>query len=252
MFKSSNPAFANDAFRNFEPAWSGTTTRPMTMTVQGTISKTFLCLAILSATAIWSWNSMSAGQMSMGVIGVASIAGFILGLVTSFKPNIASWTAPIYSALQGVVLGTISLLVESRTRPGIAIEAVALSSGVLLVMLGLYATRLIRVTEKLRTGVMAALGALMLYYLVSMVLQLFHVSVTLPHQMGKFGIIFALLVVGLAAFCLLLDFDMIEQGARYGAPRSLEWYGAFALMVSLIWLYWQVLNLLMRLYSDRR
>ncbi len=224
------------------------------MTVQGTVSKTFLCLAILSAAGIWSWNQAADRAIDGGLIMGAAIGGLVIGLVTSFNPPLARWTAPIYSALQGVLLGAVSQFIEQRYYKGIALQAVGLTACTMLVMLTLYATRLIRVTEKLRMAIVGALGALMLFYLITMLMSLFGVSMPAmdPKIGAKVGIIFSLFVVGLAAFCLLLDFDMIEQGAAYGAPRSYEWYGAFGLMVSLIWLYWQILSLLMRLYNDRR
>ncbi len=247
MFKSSNPAFSTDAFQNFDYA----APQAATMTVQGTVSKTFLLLAILSGTALWSWNAAADGGVTQGLIAGAAIGGLIIGLITSFKPSVAPWTAPVYAALEGVLLGAVSQFVEQRYYKGIALQAVALTTGTLFVMLTLYSTRIIRVTEKLRAGIMTALGALMLFYIGTFVLGM--IGVKMPAMQNPMvGILFSLFVVGLAAFCLLLDFDMIERGAASGAPKSLEWYGAFGLIVSLIWLYFQVLRLLMSLYSDRR
>jgi len=246
LFKSSNPAFATNAFQNFDYAVPQTAT----MTVQGTVSKTFLLLAILTGMATWSWTQTADGSLTQGVAIGAAIGGLVVGLITSFNPSIAAWTAPVYAALEGVALGAISQIIERRYYPGIAMQAVALTSGTLFVMLTLYSTRLIRVTEKLRAGILSALGAVMLFYLVSFGLGMFGVRVTVL-SLGLPGVIFSLFLVGLAAFCLLLDFDMIEKGAAYGAPKSLEWYGAFGLIVSLVWLYLEVLKLLRRVYDNR-
>lgn len=246
--KSSNPAFASGAFQQFEYAAPGS----MAMTVQGTVSKTFLLLGILSATALWSWTEAANQTITRELIIGSAVGGLITALITIFRPTFASWTAPIYAALEGVLLGALSQILNVR-YPGIAIQAVALTSGTMLIMLTLYATRAIRVTEKLYMGVVAATGAVMLVYLVTWIARLFfHTDIPYIHSSGKFGIIFSLFVVGIAAFNLLLDFDQIEQGATYGYPKYMEWYGSFALMVTLIWLYVEVLNLLRKVYDNRR
>jgi len=228
--------------------------RAGTMTIQGTVSKTFLLLAILSATAIWSWSALASGDLSLGVVTGAALGGFVVAMITCFRPTAAPWTAPVYAALQGVFLGAVSKMVELRfpAFQGIVIQAVGLTCGTLFVMLALYLTRVIRVTDKLAAGIMAATGALLLVYLVTFALQMFGMDIPFLHAGGKVGILFSLFVVGLAAFNLLLDFDMIEKGAAYGMPRSMEWYGAFGLMVTLVWLYLEVLRLLQKVYSERR
>jgi uncharacterized YccA/Bax inhibitor family protein len=249
IVKTSNPAFNTAAFQHPDYAAPASAT----MTVQGAVSKTFLLLAILSATAIWSWGEAAAGNLSQGVLIGSALGGFVVALITIFKPTVAPWTAPVYAALEGVFLGAISQYIELRVGyKGIAIQAVGLTSGTLFVMLTLYATRAIRVTDKLRDGIIAATGALCLVYLLTWVLRMFGIEIPFIHAGGKIGIIFSLFVVGLAAFNLLLDFDMIEQGATYGAPKSMEWYGAFGLMVTLVWLYLEVLRLLSKIYNDRR
>ena len=246
--KSNNPAFNADTYRQFEHDFA--TPRAMTMTVQGSISKTFLLLAILSAGAIWSWTQASQGQMSQGLLIGSAIAGAVVALVTIFKPTVAPWTAPVYAALEGVFLGALSLFIEKRYYPGIAMQAVALTSCTLFVMLVLYGTRTIKVTDKLRGGIMAATGALCMVYLIIMALNLFGMHVAFPR--GGLGVGISLFIVGLAAFNLLLDFDMIEQGAAAGAPKSMEWYGAFGLIVTLVWLYLEVLRLLRNISDSRR
>jgi uncharacterized YccA/Bax inhibitor family protein len=254
---TSNPAFASDLFNQYNPAYGVSVSRPQSMTVQGTVGKTSLLLAILSACGIWAWNTTLHNGIQPGLVGIAGIGGFILALVTIFRPTLAPWTAPLYAAAQGVFLGVFSLMIESgmgdrlKGHHGIVFQAISLTVSVLCVMLFLYGTRIIRVTDKFRTGVIMATGALALFYLVAMVLSLFRVSIPFIYDASPIGIGFSLFVVGLASVNLLLDFDMIEQGARSGAPKYLEWYGAFGLLVTLIWLYLEVLRLL-RKFADER
>jgi uncharacterized YccA/Bax inhibitor family protein len=228
------------------------------MTVQGTVGKTFGLLGILSATAIWSWTATGRGQMQPAVLMGAAIGGFVLAMLTIFRPSLAPWTAPVYAAFEGVFLGILSYIIEhsvGKGYPGIAIEAVSLTCGTLFCMLFAYTTGLIRVTDRLRAGIVAATGALCLVYFISFVLMMFGVRVPF-FDMGNpsatlVSIGFSVFVVGLAAFNLLLDFDFIDQSARRGAPKYMEWYGAFGLMVTLVWLYLEILRLLRKL-QDRR
>ena len=254
---SSNPAFSQDMFAGYAQVYGKERTRSAVTTVQGSVAKTFLLLAILSFTALWSWNSFGTAQFPRVLLPVSAIGGLIVAMITIFKPTAAPVTAPIYAALEGVFLGAISKIYDIAYAAkfegtgGIAMQAVMLTSGVLFVMLFIYGTRLIRVTEKLQMGIIAATGALALFYMITMLLSLFGVHMPLVFSSSPMGIGFSVLVVGLAAFNLLLDFDFIEQGAYHQAPKSLEWYGAFGLMVTLIWLYLEILRLLAKL-SDRR
>jgi len=249
--KTNNPAFNAEIFQQYAHGYGYAADRPAGMTVQGAVSKTFLLLAILSATALWAWSQAAQAQITMGLVFGSAIGGAVVALVTIFKPTLASWTAPVYAALEGVFLGALSQIIETRyNMPGIAMQAVAATSCTLFVMLVLYGTRTIRVTDKLRAGIIAATGALCLIYVGMMVLRLFGMNVQFPT--GGLGIGLSLVVVGLAAFNLLLDFDMIEQGAAAGAPKSMEWYGAFGLIVTLVWLYLEILRLLRMVYSERR
>lgn len=251
--KSSNPAFTSQAFTQFDHAYGAT--RGTVMTVQGTVGKTFGLLGILSATAIWSWQATTAGQMQPGVMMAAALGGFVLALITIFKPTASPWTAPVYAAFEGVFLGTLSCLIEHRFAggkyPGIAMQAVSLTGATLFTMLFAYTTGLIRVTEKLRAGVVAATGAVCLFYFVSFLLSLFGFGVPVMWTASPLSIGLSVVVVGIAAFNLLLDFDVIERGAQAQAPKYMEWYGAFGLMVTLIWLYLEILRLLSKL-QDRR
>jgi uncharacterized YccA/Bax inhibitor family protein len=228
--------------------------RSTVTTVQGTVGKTFLLLAILSFTAILSWNAMANRTLPMGVLPASAIGGFIVAMITIFRPTAAPVTGPIYAALEGVFLGALSQLFERYFHdryPGIAMQAVVLTCGTLFTMLFVYQTRLVRVTDKLRAGIVTATGALALFYIVTMLMRLFGAQMPLVWSSSLMGIGFSLLVIGLAAFNLLLDFDFIEKAAYAGAPKYMEWYGAFGLMVTLIWLYLEILRLLAKL-SDRR
>ncbi len=245
--QSSNPAFSNSFVENFSHADSPS----RTMTVEGTAVKAMVLLAIMMTTFGCAWSMTESGSMSYGVIIGASIFGFIVAMVTCFKPLLAPWTSPFYAALQGIALGGISRAFEDPRigYPGIALQAIALTGGVTFVMLIIYATRLIRVTGQLASAIMAATGAVCLLYLASMVMSMFGASVPFIHSNGTIGIAFSVFVVGLAAFNLLLDFDFIETGARENYSKAMEWYGAFALMITLVWMYRQILDLLRKINS---
>jgi uncharacterized YccA/Bax inhibitor family protein len=226
------------------------------MTVQGTIGKTFVLLAILLATAGWSWYAAAGQTLAMGLVTLSAIGGLVFAMVTIFKPSLASWTAPIYAALEGVFLGAISQVVDLQYAEryhvqGIVVQAVSLTTGVLMIMLFCYISRLIRVTDKLRLGIVMMTGALCMFYFISILLSLFGVQVPLLFSNSIYGIGFSLFVVGLAAFNLLLDFDFIERASESQAPKYMEWYGAFGLIVTLIWLYLEILRLLTKMASQR-
>ncbi len=252
---SSNPAFSQDMFAGYDQVYGAERTRSTVTTVQGSVSKTFLLLGILSFTALYAYNTFGTANFPQILLPISAIGGFIVAMITIFRPTTAPITAPIYAALEGVFLGAISKVYDIQFAlkypEGIALQAVMLTSGVLLMMLFIYGTRLIRVTEKLQAGIVAATGALALFYVVSLLLRLFGVEMPLIWSTSLAGIGFSLFVVGLAAFNLLLDFDFIEKAAYAGAPKYMEWYGAFGLMVTLIWLYLEVLRLLAKL-ADRR
>lgn len=224
------------------------------MTMNGTIAKTGLLLLLAVVTGGWTWHQFSTvaagGDLAAALAAVTPfmwgglIAGFVLALVTTFAQRWAGITAPLYAIAEGFALGGISAVMELR-YPGIVLQAVMLTVGVLAVMLLLYRSGVIKVTDKFRMGVVAATGAIALLYLVDIGLRAF-TSIQIPfiHESGAMGIGFSLLVVGLAALNLVLDFDLIDRGTQQGAPKYMEWYGAFALMVTLVWLYLELLRLL--------
>ena len=247
--KTSNPVFTGTTYditgnrAGYGPA----------MTVAGTANKAGILLLLVLATAVYTWNqAISSGDLSSvgGYTMVGAVGGFIFALITIFKKEWAGITAPYYALLEGLFLGSISAMFELRF-PGIAMESVALTFGTCFALLIAYRSGLIRATEKFRIGVVAATGGIALTYFLSMILGLFHVQVPGIFGSGPFGILFSVGVVIVASLNLILDFDFIEQGARANAPKYMEWYGAFGLMVTLVWLYLEILRLFSKL-RDRR
>jgi uncharacterized YccA/Bax inhibitor family protein len=239
VFRTSNPALNERAFK-------GQVALGDAMTLQGTVNKTGVLLLCVVVAAAWTWGLTHSNQpeaampwMMGGVLG-----GFAVALVTIFKKNWAPFTAPLYAILEGLALGAISSFFD-KMYPGVAIQAVGLTFGTLFVMLLAYKTGMIKATQGFKIGVIAATGGIAVFYLVEMVLNwVFHFQVPAINGSGTWGILFSLFVVIIAALNLVLDFDMIETGVRGGAPKYMEWYGAFGLMVTLIWLYLEILRLL--------
>jgi len=245
LFRTSNPALNEKAFRAHAAVGEA-------MTVQGTVNKTGLLLLCVVATSAWTWglaHSETPEAVYPWMIG-GLLGGLVAAVVTIFKAEWSALTAPIYALLEGLVLGGISAIYE-RSYHGIAIQAVGLTFGVLFVMLLAYKSGMIRATEKFKIGVIAATGGIALLYFVEIALGFFHVQVPMINQSGPIGIAFSIFVVIIAALNLVLDFDMIETGARLGAPKYMEWYGAFGLMVTLIWLYLEILRLLAKAQRRR-
>jgi uncharacterized YccA/Bax inhibitor family protein len=237
-FRTSNPALNEKAFR-------GEIATGEAMTLQGAVNKTGALLLCVVATAAWTWglaHSPNPENAFPWMIG-GLLGGLVTAMVTIFKKQWAPLTAPLYALLEGLVLGGISAVFE-KSYPGIAVQAVGLTFGTLFVMLMAYKTGVIRATERFKVGVIAATGGIAVFYLVVMLLGLFHVNVGILYSSSPLGIAFSLFVVVIAALNLVLDFDMIETGVNMGAPKYMEWYGAFGLMVTLIWLYLEILRLL--------
>ncbi len=251
--KSSNPVFGKNIFNQ-----AATSSDDGVMTVNGTINKTGLMLLIVIFAATFTWRKFFGaidpalpGVMPSGIIGWmigGAIGGFILALITTFSPRRAAMTAPIYAVFEGLFLGAISAMFEAM-YPGLVMRAVMLTFGVFVIMLVLFRTGTIRATEKFRTVIFAATGGIALVYLVSFIASMFGTNFGFMYGNGLVGIGFSLVVVVIAALNLILDFDMIMQGANARAPKYMEWYGAFGLMVTLIWLYLEMLRLLSKLSS---
>jgi uncharacterized YccA/Bax inhibitor family protein len=221
------------------------------MTVQGAVNRTavLLSLVMAAATLSWSWTNGGRGDAQLLTLG-GSVLGFIFCLVTVFKKEWSPVTAPIYSLCQGVALGGISASLN-RAYPGVALQASLLSFGVLFALLGAYRFGWIRATEKFKAVVIAATLGVSLVYLVSMVANLFGAQIPFLHGSGDAAILFSLAVIVIAAMNLIMDFSFIEEAAAANAPKYMEWYAAFGLMVSLIWLYLEIIRLLSNL-SRRR
>ena len=219
------------------------------MTVNGTITKTALCLAILFFGAFWSWRVIPTSSATLWMIG-GSIGAFILALITCFKPQVAPITTPLYAAVEGLLLGTISSFYDAR-YPGIAAQAVCLTAITATIMLVAFRTGLIRPTEKFRSIITVATLSICGIYLIDFILGMFGKGIPLSTSTGTFGILFSVFVVAIAALNLILDFGRISEGAERGAAKYMEWYGAFSLMVTLVWLYLEILRLLSKLQSRR-
>lgn len=237
-----NPVLARDTFAQAQPAQG---VAPMTLA--GAIGKTGLLMVICAAASVSVWLTAGTLGPSLGtaILG-ATIVGFVVALVTTFVPRWAPVTAPLYAILEGLALGGITLIVNARYR-GLPLEALALTVLAGTTMLVLYATRVVRVTERFRAVVIGATLAILLYYVIALVLGLFHVQVPFLHGGGWMSIGFSLLVVGVATLNFLLDFDLIERTVQRGAPRYMEWYGAFGVLVTFVWLYLEIIRLLAKI-----
>jgi len=246
--KSSNPVFAKTSFAPY-------TTAQGVMTMQGTMNKSILLLLLVIVAASYTWNMVFQGNASVsGLMMGGLILGFIFALATIFKKEWAHITAPLYAVAQGLFLGGLSAFIESSflttetgmatTQSGIVMKAVALTFAVFLLMFLLYRNQIIKPTKKFMMGVAAATGAIALLYLVNMIMSFFGSGLSFLHSGGPIGIIVSLVIVTVAALNLILDFKFIEDGVKQGAPKYMEWYASFGLMVTLIWLYIEILRLL--------
>lgn len=241
--RSSNPTMSAKIFDKYTVSGSDSGT----MTVNGTITKTGIMTILVIAAASYTWGMVTGGDPSraMTFTLIGAIGGLITAIITALSPRISAVTAPIYAILEGLFLGGISAIVN-QAYPGIPIQAVMLTLGTLFTMLFLFRSGRIRATPKFRRGVFMATGAIFFAYLASWIMSMFGMSVGFMHSAGPIGILINLVVLVVAALNLILDFDFIERGAAMGAPKYMEWYGAFGLMVTLVWLYIEFLRLLMR------
>lgn len=239
-------ARSNPALRSaFERTYSGIVSERMT--IAGTVGKTLMLLLLTVFSAGVVWVNMAGNPALMGpAILVGALGGLVVAMVTTFKPNLAPWTAPLYAVLEGLALGAISWM-YNRQYFGLPVMAVGLTAMTALAMLIAYRVGIIRATPTFRKVVVSATLGIMLFYLLSFGLSFFGVQMPMIHSSGPLGIGFSLLVTAVAAFNLVLDFDLIEQGAAQGAPKFMEWYGGFALLVTLVWLYLEMLRLLSKL-----
>ncbi|MBI1346662.1 hypothetical protein GC163_10280 [bacterium] len=254
MLRSGNPVFRQDML---EQSYDNSYASPGTMTIRGTATKTLILLGLCTGTACFTWSmvwSAVAGEAPISTVMPwlwgGAIGGLILGFVTSFMPRWASVTAPLYAIAEGLFLGGLSALLEVR-YPGIALQGVSATFGTLCTLMLAYQSGVIRATDKFKAGVVAATGGICLIYMVGWVLSFFGMSIPYINEPNWFGIGFSVVVVIIAALNLILDFDYIESASAAGAPKSMEWYGAFGLMVTLVWLYIEILRLLAKINSSR-
>jgi uncharacterized YccA/Bax inhibitor family protein len=245
--RTSNPALKDAVFTRERAA-----ANEAPMTLQGTTTKSLLLIGLVIFSAAFTWTNVLGGNAGILIpaLLVGSLGGLVLAIVTVMSPRVSPYTAPLYAVLKGLALGAISAYYQARFR-GLPIQAVALTAMVFLAMMLLYRTGLVRATERFTTGVVAATLGIALVYVLTIGLALFGVGIPYIHDSGMIGIAFSLLVVGVASLNLILDFDLIERGVQARAARYMEWYGAFGLLVTLVWLYLELLRLLSKLQSRR-
>ncbi len=235
--RSSNPAIGPNTFTGFGYV-------DQSMTVYGTVNKSVLLLLLIaiSATMVWAIPALT------GIGLIACLPALILAVVTTFKPEWARITAPLYSILEGICLGSFSLLIN-RTYPGLPMQAVVLTFGVFFTMLVAYRSGIIQANEKFKSILIPAIGGIMICYSISLIMSIFGIQNSLIHGNGLFSIGFSIVVVIIAALSLILNFEYIQTGEQQRAPQYMEWYAAFSLMITLVWLYVEILSLLAKLAS---
>jgi len=243
MFESQNPVMRDSAYRDAAQQ-AGAVTQNDTMTVQGAINKSLILGAIMLVTAVYGFTAMNPIIMWVGGIG-----GFIMVLIAAFKPHLSPTLAPLYAGLEGLFVGGISAIYASF-MDGIIFQAVTLTMAVFFLMLFIYKSRIIKVDSKFRMGVIMATGAIFVVYLASFVLSFFGITVPYLHEGGPIGIGISVVIVGVAALNLMLDFDNFEKGEQYKAPTYMEWFSAMGLLVTLVWLYVEILRLLSKINSS--
>ena len=249
LFNSSNPTLSEKSFnRSMAAPGSGI------MSFRGTLNKFGFLFLMVMATAFYVWNEASVGNSIQGYLMGGAIGGLVIALILMFKQQWAQYLAPAYALLEGLVVGGISAIYSnafSKVAPGIVTQAVVLTFGTAIAMYLLYTFRIIKVTEKFRSVMFAASGGIALFYLITWILSMFNVNIDGLHNGSLLSIGISIAITAIAALSLLLDFDRIEQGAAMGAPKHMEWFCAFGLLVTMVWLYVEILRLLGNLYGRR-
>ncbi|MES2371721.1 MAG: Bax inhibitor-1/YccA family protein [Bacteroidota bacterium] len=253
IFKSGNPTLTQKMFdksMHIEANMQGT------MSVRGAINKFGFLMLMVVAGAAYNWHLFEQGQPSLvyTLMITGAIGGLIAALAITFKPNWAGYLAPLYGLLEGLFIGGISAIINAQFAekyPGLIMQAVGLTFGVAIAMFLLYNFRVIKATEKFKSVIISATLGIAVFYLLTMILRLFGVTVSFMYDSSMLSIGISLFIVAIAALNLIMDFDMIEQGAERGAPKFMEWYGAFGLLVTMVWLYMEILRLLSKLGSNK-
>ena len=242
--RTANPTLNDKVFANAPAAVGG-----QVMTLQGAVNKTFILALLLVISGGFSWQFVQANPQLSGMLSIGSaLVGFVLVMASSFKPTWSPVVAPAYGLVEGVFVGVISAR-YSALHDGIVLQAALLTLGILFALLFAYQSRLIKATENFKLGLVAATGGIAIVYLAGIVLSFFGIQIPLIHQSGLVGIGFSLVVVAIAALNLVLDFDFIENGVAQGAPKYMEWQSALGLLVTIVWLYIEMLRLLSKLRS---
>lgn len=249
LFKSGNPALSEKQFQQTIPVDSGET-----MTVRGTMNKFGFLMLMVMAGAAFAWQWFNAGKEIMPLMLTGALGGLVVAIVIVFKKEWSGYLAPAYAILEGLFVGAISAyfnFIFQDKYPGIISHAVLITFAVAASMYLLYTLRIIKVTEKFRSIIFVATASIAFFYLLTWILSFFGIRFEFLSTGSTFGIIFSLVVIVIAALNLILDFDMIEQGSAMGAPKYMEWYGAFGLLVTLVWLYLEILRLLAKMNSRK-
>ena len=248
LFKSSNPTLTQKIFDKNSTMDAGA---QGVMSVRGTMNKFGFMLLMLMGGAIYTWNLFQTGNP--GEMTTLMLVGLFGGLIAAFaiifKPTWAPYVAPAYGLLEGLALGGISAIMNDRFKlgyPNLVMQAVGLTFGVAIAMFLLYSFRIIKASEKFKSMIISALVGILIFKVITIVVRLFGVDLPFMYDASPLGIGISLFIVAIAALTLIIDFDMIEQGAAQGAPKFMEWYGAFGLMVTMVWLYMEILRLLSR------
>jgi uncharacterized YccA/Bax inhibitor family protein len=247
LFKSGNPTLTEKIFdKSLSPAGEGV------MTVRGTLNKFGFIFLMMMASAAFTWHAHDEGQNVTGYMFGGLFGGFIVALVITFKRSWAGYLAPLYGLLEGLFVGAISALINyqfAETYPGIVLQAVGLTFGAAIAMFLLYNFKVIKATERFKSIMFTATAGIAIFYLIAMVLRMFGIDIPFLHEGSAIGIGFSVFVVAIAALSLIIDFDMIETGSAMGAPKHMEWYCAFGLLVTIVWLYIEILRLLSKVAS---
>ncbi|MDO9375563.1 MAG: Bax inhibitor-1/YccA family protein [Bacteroidota bacterium] len=249
LFKSGNPTLSEKSFKQTEYI-----DYTNSMTVRGTLNKFGFMFLMVLGTSYYSWKEYATGGNVQPLIWTGALGGLVVALVIMFKKEWSPYLAPLYALLEGLFLGAVSAYYNdafAAKAPNIIMSAVGLTFGTVIAMYLLYSFKVIRATQKFKAVIVTATAGIAIFYLIALVLRMFGIQMAFLHEGSTFGIGFSLVVVAIAALNLILDFDMIEKGSEAGAPKYMEWYGAFGLMVTIVWLYLEILRLLSKLSSRK-
>ena len=253
LFKSGNPTLSENKFR--DTVLADVLTHENAMTLKGTLNKFGFLFLMVLGTSFYSWKEFADGGNVVPLMWTGALGGLVVAIVLVFKKHWAPYLAPLYALLEGLFVGAISSMYNfafAEKAPNLIINAVGLTFGVAIAMYLLYSFRIIKATEKFKSVVITATVGIAIFYVLVMVLRMFGFdNMPFLHEGSTFGIIFSLFVVTIAALNLILDFDMIEKGAEMGAPKYMEWYGAFGLLVTIVWLYLEILRLLSKISGKK-